>query len=127
MPATSHTWDYRPLAAVEPGVASSFEEVTLMAINETASLDRDVVARERAIKRLKKRRDFYGHLFVYTLVNGVLVAIWAVANVHGFFWPIYPILGWGIGVVLNAWDVYRKETFSEEQIQREIGHLQRRT
>jgi hypothetical protein len=98
-----------------------------MVQSETIQDDRADALRVRAIKRLKKRRDFYGHLFVYTLVNGVLVAIWAVANVHGFFWPIYPILGWGIGVVLNAWDVYRKETFSEEQIQREIGHLQRRT
>jgi hypothetical protein len=48
-----------------------------------------------------------------------------VTNLHGFFWPIFPILGWGVGVVLNAWDVYRNDTFTEEQIQREIEHLQR--
>lgn len=81
--------------------------------------------RERAIKRLRKRRDFYGHLFVYTLVNGFLVAIWALVDLHGFFWPIFPILGWGVAVVLNAWDVYRTDAFSEDQIQREIAHLQR--
>lgn len=96
-----------------------------MAINETTESDQAAVSRERAIKRLKKRRDFYGHLLVYALVNGVLVAIWAVTDLHGFFWPIFPILGWGIGVVLNAWDVYRNDAFSEEQIQREIEHLQR--
>jgi hypothetical protein len=82
--------------------------------------------RERAIKRLKKRRDFYGHLLVYALVNGFLVATWAVVDVHGFFWPVFPILGWGVAVVLNAWDVYRNDTLSEAQIQREIAHLQRR-
>jgi hypothetical protein len=82
--------------------------------------------RERAIKRLKKRRDFYGHLFVYALVNGFLIAIWALVGLHGFFWPIFPILGWGVAVVLNAWDVYRNDAFSETQIQREIAHLQRR-
>jgi hypothetical protein len=96
-----------------------------MAINETTEQYQDVASREHAIKRLKKRRDFYGHLLVYALVNAVLVAIWAVTNLHGFFWPIFPILGWGIGVVLNAWDVYRNDAFSEEQIQREIEHLQR--
>jgi hypothetical protein len=95
-----------------------------MAIN-TTELDEYAVSRERAIKRLKKRHDFYGHLLVYALVNGFLVAIWAVTDLHGFFWPIFPILGWGIGLVLNAWDVYRNDAFSEEQIRREIEHLQR--
>jgi hypothetical protein len=86
----------------------------------------DSAPRERAIRRLKKRRDFYGHLFVYALVNGVLVAIWAMTGLHGFFWPIFPIMGWGAAVVLNAWDAYRYDGFSEEQIQREIENLQRR-
>jgi len=97
-----------------------------MKINETTELDLPNTTRDRAIKRLRKRRDFYGHLVVYAVVNGFLVAIWAVTTPHGFFWPVFPLLGWGIGVVLNAWDVYRNDTFSEEQIQREIEHLGRR-
>jgi len=36
------------------------------------------------------RRDFYGHLLVYTLVNGFLVVIWAITNSGGFLWPIFP-------------------------------------
>jgi hypothetical protein len=95
-----------------------------MAIDGTSGLDQDVATRERAIRHLKKRRDFYGHLLVYTLVNGFLVTIWAVTDLHGFFWPIFPILGWGVAVVLNAWDVYRSDTLSEEQIQREITRIQ---
>jgi hypothetical protein len=94
-----------------------------MAIDETT---RDDVLRERAIKRLKKRRDFYGHLLVYFLVNAFLVVIWALTDVHGFFWPVFPIVGWGIGVVMNAWDVFRYEEFGEEEIRREIMRLQRR-
>jgi hypothetical protein len=62
---------------------------------------------------------------VYTLINGFLVAIWAVTDLHGFFWPVFPILGWGVAVLLNAWDVYRGDSFSEARIQREIEHLQR--
>jgi len=96
-----------------------------MAINETTEPDHDAAWRERAIKRLKKRRDFYGHVLVYALVNAVLVAIWAVTDLHGFFWPLFPILGWGVAVVLNAWDVYRNDAFAEEQIQREIEYLRR--
>jgi hypothetical protein len=92
-----------------------------MAIDQA---ERDVVLRERAIKRLRKKRDFAGHLLVYFLVNAFLVAIWAVTNVHGFFWPIFPLVGWGIGVVMNAWDVFRNEEFGEEQIRREVERLQ---
>ncbi|HEU4545420.1 MAG TPA: 2TM domain-containing protein [Microlunatus sp.] len=85
---------------------------------------REPEMRERAIKRLKKRRDFHGHVLIYTLVNAFLVVIWAVTNPDGFFWPIFPIVGWGIGVIMNAWDVYFAEDFDEEDIEREIRHIQ---
>jgi hypothetical protein len=82
------------------------------------------VLRDRAIKRLRKRRDFSAHLLVYVLVNAFLVTIWALTNPHGFFWPIFPLAGWGIGVVMNAWDVFRNDEFDEEQIRREMERLQ---
>jgi hypothetical protein len=85
---------------------------------------RDTELRERAVKRLTKRRDFRGHLLIYTLVNAFLVVIWAVTSPGGFFWPIFPIVGWGIGVIMNAWDVYFAEDFSEEDIDKEIEHLE---
>ena len=87
-----------------------------------ANLDRDL--RQRAIKRLKKRRDFYNHLVAYVVVNSFLVLIWAVTSPHGYFWPAWPLAGWGIGLVLNAWDVYRNEDFEEGQIRREMQRLQ---
>jgi 2TM domain len=82
---------------------------------------RDQTARDRAVTRLKKRRDFRGHLLVYLLVNTFLVVIWAVTDGHGFFWPVFPIVGWGIGVVMNAWDVYWRPRITEQAIQREMG------
>ena len=81
---------------------------------------RDQTARDRAVTRLKKRRDFRGHLLVYGLVNTFLVVIWAVTGPHGFFWPVFPIVGWGIGVVMNAWDVYWRPRITEHDIQREM-------
>jgi hypothetical protein len=97
-----------------------------MTINETRGATGDAVLRDQVIRRLKKRRDFQVHLLTYVLFNAFLVAIWAISNLHSFFWPIFPILGWGVAVVLNAWDTYRPEEFTEEQIQREMEHLQRR-
>ncbi len=80
--------------------------------------------RDRAVKRLKKRRDFMAHLLVYVLVNSFLIAIWAITPVH-VFWPMFPLFGWGIGVAMNAWDVWHGEDFTEDQIAREVERLQR--
>ena len=85
---------------------------------------KDEALRARAIQRLKKKHDFRAHVLVYSLVNAFLVVIWAVTGAD-FFWPIFPIVGWGIGVVMNAWDVYRSEEPTEERIRREM-HLMTR-
>jgi len=92
-----------------------------MAFDATAT-DDDI--RQKAIKRLRKKRDFYAHLLVYAMVNGFLVVIWAMSDMHGFFWPIFPIVAWGIGVVMNAWDVFHDDDFDEERIRREVERLQ---
>ena len=84
----------------------------------------DQELRDRAIRRLKKKHDFHGHLLVYGMVNTFIVAIWAVTG-SGFFWPIFPMVGWGIGVVMNAWDVYRSEEPDEDHIRREMEALSR--
>jgi len=80
--------------------------------------------RQQALDRLKKRRDFKGHVLIYFLVNAFLVAIWAISNEGDeFFWPIFPIVGWGIAVVMNAWDVYGRKPITEDEIRREQDKL----
>jgi len=79
--------------------------------------------RDRALERLKKKHEFVAHLFAYLLVNGFLVAIWAVTDFGGFFWPIFPILGWGIGLFFHGWDVYSGPP-SEERIRHEMDRLE---
>jgi 2TM domain len=45
-------------------------------------------------------------VLIYDLVNAFLVVIWAVTSGGGaLFWPVFPILGWGIGLAANAWGV----------------------
>lgn len=78
--------------------------------------------RQRAITQLRKKRELEAHLIAYVLVNLLLVGIWAVTS-GGFFWPIFSILGWGIGVAFHIWDVYSPEHPSEEKIQREMRRL----
>jgi hypothetical protein len=88
---------------------------------------RELELRERAIKQLKKRRDFRGHLMVYVLVNSFLVVIWAVTSGPGnFFWPVFVLGGWGIGLVANFYDVYIADDISEAEIRRQMEVLSRR-
>jgi hypothetical protein len=79
--------------------------------------------REQALQQLKKKRDFRSHLFIYFAVNAMLVAIWAITGTGNFFWPIFPILGWGVGVAANAWDVYGRRPITEDEIRREADRL----
>jgi len=76
-------------------------------------------ARDQAVNRLKKQRDFRGHLLAYLMVNTVLVVIWATTSA-GFFWPAFVITPWGIAVAMNAWDVYGRRDLSEDAIQHEM-------
>jgi 2TM domain-containing protein len=88
---------------------------------------REQTARDRAVAQLKKRRDFRGHLLIYVLFNAFIVVIWAITSRPGFFWPVFPIGIWGIGVVMNAWDVYWRPRFTEEDIRREIEREDKRS
>jgi hypothetical protein len=79
----------------------------------------DQKRREAAVKRVKAKRDFRNHLAVYVVVNSLLVVIWALSGA-GYFWPIWAIVGWGIGLAFNAWNVYFEKPISEEEIRREM-------
>jgi 2TM domain len=97
-----------------------------MTLDQAPASAKEDGGRDRAVQRLKKRRDFRAHLLVYVLVNATIVAVWALTSRHGFFWPVFPILAWGIGVVMNAWDVYHDEDFTDAQIDREIARMRSR-
>ena len=75
-------------------------------------------AREAAIKRIRARRGFYSHLVAYVLINGLFVVIWATTGA-GYFWPGWVLAAWGVGVLLNAWDVFSGPV-TEDDISREM-------
>jgi hypothetical protein len=80
--------------------------------------------RQAAISQLRKRRGLQAHALAYAMVNLLFVAIWYFVSPHGFFWPVFPMFGWGIGLAFNAWDVYFPGP-SEERIRREMNRLGR--
>lgn len=77
-------------------------------------------ARSAAISKIKARRDFRTHLVAYVVVNAFLIGVWAVAG-QGYFWPVWVIAGWGIGLILHAWTTYNERPISEDEIRREVG------
>lgn len=58
---------------------------------------------ERARPRARGRHELRSHLISFALVNLLLIAIWA-ATGAGYFWPVWPLLGWGIGIACQAGD-----------------------
>ena len=82
-------------------------------------MDHDDERRSAAIARLTEKREFRNHVFVYCAVNALLVVIWA-ATGAGYFWPIWAIGGWGIGLAAHAWNVYGQKPISEADIAEEM-------
>ena len=85
----------------------------------------DTALRERAIERLKKRQDFHAHLLVFFMVNALLWTIWALSTDGGFVWPAVITGGWGVGLVMNAWEVYGRRPFSEAEVRAEVERLRK--
>jgi hypothetical protein len=51
---------------------------------------------------LKGDRSFKAHATSYVLVIALLVTIWLLTMPGGYFWPIWPALGWGIGLASHG-------------------------
>jgi hypothetical protein len=57
---------------------------------------------ERAFgARAVGRRDFQEHLRAFVAVQVLLIAIWALTG-FGYFWPVWPLMGWGIGLLAHG-------------------------
>jgi uncharacterized membrane protein YecN with MAPEG domain len=75
--------------------------------------------REAAIGRIQAKRAFQANLASYVGVNVLLVLIWAVSG-RGYFWPIWVIGFWGLGLAMHAWSVYGQRGITEADVQREM-------
>ncbi|KAA9021771.1 2TM domain-containing protein [Niallia endozanthoxylica] len=55
----------------------------------------------RAKKKVQSLKAFYIHLIVYILVNSMLLVINLLSD-SGNWWFIYPLVGWGIGLLIHG-------------------------
>jgi len=61
---------------------------------------------EEARKRVKAKKDFYGNLISWAVVNAILVVIWALTNLGGYPWFLWPLGIWGVFVLFHFLRVF---------------------
>jgi hypothetical protein len=68
-------------------------------------LKNNVEVKQEKMSNSQQRKGFKSHLFTFLAINGFLVLLNLVVS-PGYFWAIYPILGWGLGLLLHGMKVY---------------------
>lgn len=68
-------------------------------------LKNNVKVKKEKMSHSQQRKEFKSHLFAFMAINGFLVLLNLVVS-PGYFWAIYPILGWSLGLLLHGIKVY---------------------
>lgn len=64
----------------------------------------------------RKRASFKWSALSYILVNSMLVVIWYLTSgSNSYFWPVWPILGWGLGIAMHYFEAYHGNTIFSTQ------------
>ena len=73
----------------------------------------------RAKKRVENLKAFYVHLVIYILVNMMLFTINITSN-SDVMWFLYPLAGWGIGIVIHGLTVVAAGKFGADWEEKKI-------
>lgn len=52
------------------------------------------------------KRGLVIHAISYVVVNLVAVVLWSLLTPKNFFWPLYSLGAWGIGLAFHGWAVH---------------------
>ena len=102
----------------------SDEEQTMQVNNVEQPLDPAAAKLAEVQREVKELKGFYSHLSSYVMVMLLLTAINLIFS-PDYFWAIWPMLGWGIGIinhalgVFNIWPKFGKD-WEEKQIQKRL-------
>lgn len=78
--------------------------------------------RALAIKRIEEKHSFGVHAFTYLVVNAMIVIVWMMTG-STFFWPIFVIGFWGMGLAIHGYNAYRGNVYTETEIQKELERM----
>lgn len=81
-------------------------------------------AEQTAKQTAKLRVEFRIHLISYIAVNTFL-AIINLSLTPDYLWVVWPLLGWGIGIIMHGLQVHysTQSSFKERMIQKEMNKL----
>ena len=82
---------------------------------------------EMAKKRVEEKKGFYIHFGVYVVINLFLVALWLFTGA-GFPWFIFPLLGWGIGILFHFLGIFvfsQRSNWERSEIAKEMERLRK--
>lgn len=78
---------------------------------------------EKVFNEVKNLRSFYQHLIGYALTMALLAVInWIVTP--DYWWVVWPMLGWGIGIVSHAISIFSPflgPSWEKRQIEKRLG------
>jgi fatty acid desaturase len=74
---------------------------------------------EQARKRVERKRKFRADLVAYVVINAFLIGVWAASGM-GYFWPAWVLAGWGMLLVLDAWNVFYRRPVTPADIEEEL-------
>ena len=78
---------------------------------------------KRAKERVSELRAFYGHVFIYLIVNIGLFIINILTTPH-HLWFYWPLLGWGIGLFAHGFSTFGLHgIFGKEWEERKIKEI----
>ena len=83
---------------------------------------------KQASKRVEEKKGFFVHFIVYICVNIGLVLIWAFADGGGHPWFLWPLGGWGIGILFHFLGVFvfsRSTGWERREIEKEAEKLRK--
>ena len=55
-----------------------------------------------AKRRVLLKKSIKWHALIYLIINVFLCAIYYVTTPGGYFWPMWSIIGWGVGLIMHA-------------------------
>ena len=76
-------------------------------------------ARAEARRRVQRKREFSANLAAYVVVNAFLVVIWWMSG-RGYFWPIWVMAGWGVGLAMHGYEVYFRRPITDADVEAEM-------
>lgn len=82
--------------------------------------------RTHAERRIKARRQFWSSSATLVVVFLILILIWFVTSGgHGYFWPMWPAIGFAIAIVFHALNVFGPlgRPITKDAIDREVRRL----